>query len=142
MKCYYHTDLEAVATCVVCGKAICQTCLIDVAGRNTCQHCLSAGKATRIQTQSNKNINPLAIISMVLGILGICTGILSVPAWITGKIAQKQIMENPNQEGMQLAQAGKILGMAITILWGVFLLCYGVFFVGAYLLALIEQASY
>lgn len=124
MKCNYHPEVEAVSTCTVCGKAVCQSCAVDVAGRSTCQHCLSMGKVKSVQTQSSNPTNPLAIASLIMGILGLCAGIFAIPAWITGNIAQKQIAENPNQEGMQLAKAGKTLGMVITILYGTLLLCY------------------
>ncbi len=143
MKCYYHPEIEAAATCVVCGKAICQTCSVDVAGRMTCQSCLSTGNATRIQTQPGKSSNPLAIVSLILGILGLCGGLFfSIPAWITGSIAQKQIQDNLNQEGMQLANAGKTLGMVFTIIYGALVLCYLMFVIGTFILSLLQQGSY
>lgn len=143
MKCYYHPEIEAVATCTVCGKAICQTCSVDVAGRITCQHCLSAGNVNRLQTQPSKPSNPLAIVSLILGILGLCGGLFfSIPAWIIGNIAKKQISENPNQEGLQLANAGKTLGMVFTIIYGVLLACYLLFVIGTFILPLFQQGSY
>ena len=143
MKCYYHPEIEAVATCVVCGKAICQTCSVDVAGRITCQHCLAAGNLARPQIQPSKPSNPLAIVSLILGILGLCGGIFfSIPAWIIGNIAQKQILENPNQEGLQLAKAGKILGMVMTIIFVTALLCYLVTGGLSVILSLFQQGSY
>ena len=143
MKCYYHPEIEAVATCAVCGKAICQTCSVDVAGRITCQHCLSTGNVNRLQTQPSKPSNPLAIVSLILGILGLCGGLFfSIPAWIIGNIAKEQISENPNQEGLQLANAGKTLGMVFTIIYGVLLACYLLFVIGTFILPLFQQGSY
>jgi hypothetical protein len=142
MKCYYHPEVEAVATCVNCGKAICQTCSVDVAGRLICQNCLASGSATRFQAQAvqpAKPTNPLAIASLILGVLGLCGGLpFSIAAWITGYMALKQLSENQNQEGLQLANAGKWLGIVITILYGVVLLCY----VGMLLISLLQQQSY
>jgi len=63
MKCYYHPAVEAVATCANCGKAICQACSVDVAGRLICQQCLASGSAARFQTQPTKPTNTLAIVS-------------------------------------------------------------------------------
>ena len=139
MKCYYHPAVEAVATCANCGKAICQTCSVDVAGRLICQQCLASGSAARFQTQPTKPTNTLAIVSLILGILGLCGGLpFSIAAWVTGHIARKQLSENPNQEGMQLANAGRWLGIAITVLYGVVLLCY----LGLAVISLIQQQSY
>jgi hypothetical protein len=133
MKCYVHPEIEAVATCTNCGKAICQTCSVDVSGRVICQNCLASGNLTRppIQAiQPAKPTNALAIVSLILGILGLCGGFLfSIPAWITGYFALKQIAEDQNQEGAQLANVGKWLGIVITILYGVVLLLYIIFVV-------------
>jgi hypothetical protein len=64
--------------------------------------------------------NILAIISLILGILGLCGGWpFSISAWITGSLAQKQIIDNPNQTGIKLANAGMWLGIGITTLWTV-----------------------
>jgi hypothetical protein len=143
MKCYYHPEIEAIATCVVCGKGICKICSVDVAGRITCQRCLALGNITPLQTQSSNPTNTLAIISLILGVLGLCGGVFfSIPAWIIGHIAQKQILETPHQEGVQLASAGKILGMVMTIIYGALISCYLIFLIGTFLLALIQPKTY
>lgn len=139
MKCYNHPEVEAIAICAACGKAICQTCSVDVAGRLTCQHCLASGSAARLEAQPQKPTNTLAIVSLILGILGLCGGLpFSIAAWVTGHMARKQLYESPNQEGMQLANAGRWLGIAITVIWGVFLICY----LGLAVISLIQQQSY
>jgi hypothetical protein len=125
MKCYEHPTVEAVATCSNCGKAICQNCSIDVTGRYICQRCVASGNIVRFQTQTTKPTNGLAIVGLVFGILSLFGGLpFSIIAWITSHIAKRQISENPNQEGIQYANVGKGLGMVITILWGIFLICY------------------
>ena len=140
MNCFNHPGTEAVGTCTVCGKAICQACSVDVAGRLTCKNCLSSGKvAPRLQSQPGSPTNSLAIISLVFGILGFCGGIFfSIPAWILGHLALKQIQENPNQEGSQLAKVGRTLGMVITIIFTLLILCY----VLILLFALISSSTY
>jgi len=139
MNCFNHPDKEAIRICSICGKAICQQCSVDVSGRLVCQFCLSSGKVTRVHSQLVNPTNNLAITSFVLGILGLCGGIFfSIPAWILGQQAMKQIQENPNQEGAQLAAVGKTLGMVITIIFSLIILCFGLFF----LLVLISLSSY
>lgn len=40
MKCFYHTELDAVATCSQCGKAACRSCVEDIGGAMLCTACL------------------------------------------------------------------------------------------------------
>jgi hypothetical protein len=123
MKCYQHAELEAVATCIRCGKAVCQRCAVSVGGSLLCQQCLSLPSVSPNYTPG-KPTNTLAIISLILGILGLCMGILGIPAWITGHLAIKQIKEDPNQEGMQYATIGKWMGIVVTAVYGLLLVCY------------------
>ena len=63
-----------------------------------------------------KKMNPYAVASFVLGILGIwpLTGLGSLLAIIFGSIALAQIKERPGKyEGEKLARAGKIMGIVI-----------------------------
>lgn len=140
MRCYNHSEVDAITTCTRCGKAICSSCAVDVSGRIICTQCLSSGNIIRNQNQAVRPSNTLAIVSLVLGILGLCGGgiFFSIPAWITGQIALNQILGDPNQEGEQLAKIGKIMGMVITILFGVAIICY----VGFIIITLIGSASY
>ena len=144
MKCYNHSEIDATATCTRCGKAICSSCAVDVSGRITCTECLSSGNVNRFQNQATRPSNTLAIISLVFGILGICSMVFaggiffSIPAWITGHIALNQIHDDPNQDGEQLAKTGKIMGMVITILYAIGVICY----VGFIVIAMIGSASY
>jgi len=78
--------------------------------------------------------NPLAIVSLVLGILGLVLffGVASIPAVITGHIARRQIRER-DEEGAGIALAGLILGwigialVALFIAFFVVLLGIGAF---------------
>lgn len=128
MNCYYHPEFAATATCVSCGKAICTSCAVNVSGRVHCQPCISGGKVSQI----NRPNNTTAVISLVLGILSLCLGgiFFSIPAWILGNMAIKQIEENPNQDGMQLAKAGKMIGMIVTIIFISILVLYILFLIG------------
>jgi hypothetical protein len=40
MKCYVHPDVDAVGTCTVCGKSVCQNCAVDMNGKLTCKSCV------------------------------------------------------------------------------------------------------
>jgi len=151
MKCYYHPEVDAVATCTDCGKAVCQTCAVDVSGKLLCQQCLATGTAVRGQVKETTPTNPLAIISVVLGMLGLlgCTcggsigGILfGIPAGITGWIARKQLLQDEqNQQGLQLATAGLILGLAEVILSIIVLVLFGSVYGCALLSELLQQWS-
>ena len=152
MKCYYHPEAEAVATCTDCGKAICQICAVNVAGKLLCQQCLASGATVRGRAVEGVSTNPLAIISLVLGILGLlgCTcggsigGILfGVPAGITGWIARNQILQGEqNKQGLQLATVGLVLGIVELILSIVVLVLFGSVYGWALLSGLLQQSSY
>jgi len=40
MRCYSHSEREANAVCVSCGKFICDECKVDIHGKNMCKKCL------------------------------------------------------------------------------------------------------
>ncbi len=42
MQCAYHVDVESVAFCVACGRALCAGCRRDVQGSVYCETCLAA----------------------------------------------------------------------------------------------------
>ncbi|HKS76092.1 MAG TPA: B-box zinc finger protein, partial [Terriglobales bacterium] len=42
MNCATHNDVEAVAYCRTCGKALCQKCVRSVRGVIYCENCLAA----------------------------------------------------------------------------------------------------
>lgn len=152
MKCHCHPEAEAVATCVDCGKAICQACAVNVAGKLLCQQCLASGTATRGRAADAVPTNTLAIVSLILGILGLlgcfCGGsiggiLFGVPAGITGWIARKQILQaEQKQQGLELATFGLILGIAEVVLGIVILALCGSFYGFAFLSELLQQSSY
>ena len=41
MECDNHPDKEAIATCSVCGKAVCQDCSMEIAGNIYCKDCVN-----------------------------------------------------------------------------------------------------
>ena len=40
LTCYVHNDVEAVGTCVGCGKFICENCNTELKGKNYCKKCV------------------------------------------------------------------------------------------------------
>lgn len=57
MKCYQHSETDAVGVCTQCGKAGCRDCLEDVGGSLLCKACMAlrlreAAKRDVIQGQS------------------------------------------------------------------------------------------
>ena len=149
MKCYYHPDVDAVTTCSNCGRAICQTDVVNMAGKIVCQQCLATGKVTSSATPTiAKPNNSLAMVSIGLGVLGLagcfCFGvfgsIFGVLAAIVGYIARKQIVTSQGtQEGMQLATIGMVLGVVETTLGIIAFLCLGGIYGTDFLASLLQQ---
>jgi hypothetical protein len=77
---------------------------------------------------AGQSTNPLAITSLVTGILG-CVCVLWIVAIVTGIIARKQIRESGGlQKGEGMALAGIILGGvwgALVVLWVIFTIAIG-----------------
>lgn len=46
MKCYYHSDIDAVGTCSQCGKAACRDCIEDIGGALLCKDCIAMAEKT------------------------------------------------------------------------------------------------
>jgi len=71
MKCYYHPEVEAVATCAECGKAVCQDCSVSVGGKLHCRECLATGSVpSQVTSVPTTPTNRMALISMLLGLGG------------------------------------------------------------------------
>lgn len=43
-RCHWHTLVESVGTCAVCGKTGCSTCLVQEASGSRCQECIRKGR--------------------------------------------------------------------------------------------------
>ena len=41
MKCFYHTNKDAVGMCSQCGKACCRDCIEDIGGALLCKDCIT-----------------------------------------------------------------------------------------------------
>jgi len=73
----------------------------------------------------------------------VCTLLFGVPAGITGWIARNQLLQDEqNQQGLQLATVGLVLGIAELILGIVVLVLFGSVYGCAFLSELLQQSSY
>lgn len=59
MNCQNHPNKESVATCVVCGKSICDECILNIAGKSYCHECVTEIVATEApkRNKSQENLN-------------------------------------------------------------------------------------
>lgn len=58
MRCYTHTDIQAVSICYVCGRALCRECLAEVKGRCCCKGRCEAAVKTPEERQAEAWDNP------------------------------------------------------------------------------------
>ena len=58
MNCENHPDREAVANCAVCGKPICEECLIKIAGNTYCKDCINELVTESIVEKAMENKKP------------------------------------------------------------------------------------
>ena len=93
MKCFYHSNNEAIGICTSCGKSVCEECGIQVRGRMICRECLATGKSTGTKDPDTAFL--IELIAGFFGLLGIGylyagrtnDGILRLILWILYDIA-------------------------------------------------------
>ncbi len=55
MKCFNHRELDAIAVCKHCGRALCSTCVSDVGGISSCKgKCEAAVAATLAEVEQHR----------------------------------------------------------------------------------------
>ncbi|MGL5153007.1 MAG: hypothetical protein ACRC7N_20810 [Clostridium sp.] len=55
MKCYIHTDRDAVAMCTTCNSVICEECRVMINGKNVCKRCLEHSHNQNFDSNNNSN---------------------------------------------------------------------------------------
>ena len=60
MECYYHPDKESTYTCAICGKAICEDCGLEIAGKIYCRECLEKIVGVGISNNEEQKSEPIA----------------------------------------------------------------------------------
>jgi len=58
MNCQNHPNKRSVATCVICGKSICDKCRLKIAGEDYCQDCVTEIVATEASKRSESQETP------------------------------------------------------------------------------------
>ena len=59
MDCHYHPEREAIDQCNICGKGLCEECVVKLAGKAYCKDCLEniIGVTPDTTTESSKTQN-------------------------------------------------------------------------------------
>lgn len=59
MDCHYHPEREAIDQCNICGKGLCEECVVKLAGKAYCKDCLEniIGVTPDTTTESSKTKN-------------------------------------------------------------------------------------
>ena len=117
-KCGQENTTES-RYCSNCGKA-----LSDV----TVSPAEQSTTATAVQPHEvsvKKKTSPMAITSLVLGIIGVIFNVMGILAIIFGAIALSQIGRDKELGGRNLAIAGLVLGIIVVLFWVIILVFLG-----------------
>ncbi len=81
MRCFYHTDREAVGTCRACSKGLCPECTVDLDVALGCKgrHEILARRLALSQARAGRATSILPVFVIVLGAVFIVWGLLSQP---------------------------------------------------------------
>ena len=75
MKCFYHSDKDAVGMCSQCGKACCRDCIEDIGGALLCKDCLTSAVEEAAEehelerARAKRSITWSWIVTAVLGLV-------------------------------------------------------------------------
>ena len=73
MKCSVHTEVDAVTSCVQCGKYLCSRCSTAVGGRSYCPVCV-AGALGIDKKKGGGRVLVAGVLGIIAGILCLITG--------------------------------------------------------------------
>lgn len=121
MKCYVHTDADAVGTCVECGKALCAECAVNASDRIICKDCAGrlAAQKTRVPEQKKEPV--LALILSLIGGIVTSSLLFSLGQLYNGQIKKFIILTVLNATIGMVAVIVYAFGGAIT--YGIGCLC-------------------
>lgn len=94
MKCYYHSDRDAVATCQQCGRGFCQECFDERLSDGLCDECRRNGTQSKSKESLFQHEDALVdTVSefVITSIFGIALGVLFV--WLIVKDDVPQITD-------------------------------------------------
>ena len=104
MKCYVHPDIEAVGTCMNCGRAVCSDCSLDIAGKMTCKAC-----AEKLATQCVTVPKKEPALALALSLIG---------GFVSGMfIGLGQLYNGQIKKAVILSVAHVLLGFTLVVLF-------------------------
>lgn len=71
MKCYKHPNVDAIATCVTCGKPICDECAVEVGDKVMCRDCVAERGISRNGEYDPSTAFLIELVGGFFGFLGI-----------------------------------------------------------------------
>jgi len=77
LKCRDHPTEDAVAICKICGRGVCDNCLVTIANNSYCKECVEAGRVTAPKAEVPAQAMPTVILSKSLFYVGGAGSILS-----------------------------------------------------------------
>jgi len=92
MKCFYHSQVDAVAVCKNCGRGLCSGCAVDVGNGMACQgHCETEVKALVELQQRNKTAYQKVVgaanrSALWLGLMGVAFVAAGLVMWKSGGV--------------------------------------------------------
>lgn len=87
MKCFNHRELDAIAVCKHCGRALCSGCVAESSGMSACKGRCEAGvAASHSETQLNLHsfvslttmLRIVALLGYTAGLAGVGVGVFSL----------------------------------------------------------------
>lgn len=95
MKCFNHRELDAIAVCKHCGRALCSGCVADSSGMSACKgRCEAEVEASRSETQFTRYslvaMGPMfrlvAFLAYPVGLAGAGVGVYALVMGIGGRV--------------------------------------------------------
>lgn len=95
MKCFNHRELDAIAVCRHCGRALCPACVAESAGMSACKGRCEAEVAaihseTQLSLHSYVSMIPMfrvvAFLAYPVGVVGVSVGCYALVMGIGGRV--------------------------------------------------------
>jgi hypothetical protein len=119
MNCKNHPNVEAAARCAGCQESFCSNCLVELNGINYCGSCKTMAVQGKPFAEELTMPCKEASEALKYAIIGIfCFGIILGPMAISkASNAKKMIEDDPRLTGAGKADAAKIIGIVVIVLW-------------------------
>ncbi|BAZ99137.1 B-box zinc finger protein [Methanothermobacter sp. EMTCatA1] len=80
MNCDKHPEREGVASCIICGRILCEECRLKLAGKNYCQSC--ADKLFQERSLETVKAKGMGLGAKILIALLIILGVLALVSYL------------------------------------------------------------